>query len=436
MFKVKIKKSALTVIDREPLAAGASKVYHVTFIFDEEWDGLSKNAVFKAGDRAVSILLESDTCEIPWEVLDKDNIGEPLWVGVFGSDTEGVKLPTVWNILEIIQPGAELSGSGSEPTPTIVSQIYEAAKNAEQKAGEASEKAAGAQNYAKEAEASALSAKQCLESAAKYSEEAYGYAIECGQNLEAAVNIAKETEDTASNIKNEYSNAVKGTLLGAAVAASDVSPNEHDLSVKVSSKNLIPYPYSTGSKTNSGITFTVNDDRTITVSGTAESATNFVFANKNSDITLENGKYYTLSGAGTAMAYQLPDGTYKYLSANKSVLWSSDYAFVHIYYNIPNGTTLDNVIIPAPQFEVGTSATEYAPYVDVEGVNVRLTDGENEQTATSDAEGNVTGLISASPNMTLTSDTENVIIECEYNRDLMKVIEELTQAIISLGGNI
>ncbi|MBQ8208618.1 MAG: hypothetical protein IJZ89_07795, partial [Clostridia bacterium] len=207
------------------------------------------------------------------------------------------------------------------------------------------------------------------ESAANTAEESAKTSVAAAKRAEEAANEAAATVNGMAS-KNDVPNAVKGTLLGAAVAASDVSPNEHDLSVNVSSKNLIPYPYSTGSKTNLGITFTVNDDRTITVSGTAEAAVSFVFANKNSDITLENGKYYTLSGAGTAMAYQLPDGTYKYLSANKSVLWSSDYAFVHIYYNIPKGTTLDNVIIPAPQFEVGTSATEYAPYVDVEGVTV------------------------------------------------------------------
>ena len=75
------------------------------------------------------------------------------------------------------------------------------------------------------------------------------------------------------------------------------------------------------------------------------------------------------------------------------------------------------------QLELGNIASEYEPYIEP-------------VTSNADSEGNITGLVSVSPNMTLTSDTENVIIECEYNRDLMKVIEELTQAIISLGGNI
>lgn len=40
------------------------------------------------------------------------------------------------------------------------------------------------------------------------------------------------------------------------------------------------------------------------------------------------------------------------------------------------------------------------------------------------------------PTMTLTTDTDGAVLDCEYNRDINKVIEQLTQAIISMGGNI
>ena len=131
MFNIKIKKTSLIVANKEPLASGASKIYHVSFDFDEEWNGLLKNVIFKAGEISVAVLLEGNSCQIPWEVLSSENIGEKLWIGVYGSDTEGTKLPTIWNELEVIQAGAELCGSGSEPTPTAVSLIYDVADVAE-----------------------------------------------------------------------------------------------------------------------------------------------------------------------------------------------------------------------------------------------------------------------------------------------------------------
>ena len=40
-------------------------------------------------------------------------------------------------------------------------------------------------------------------------------------------------------------------------------------------KNLIPYPFDTTSKTVNGLTFTVHDDGTVTVNGTATATTYF-----------------------------------------------------------------------------------------------------------------------------------------------------------------
>ena len=45
-------------------------------------------------------------------------------------------------------------------------------------------------------------------------------------------------------------------------------------------------------------------------------------------------------------------------------------------------------------------------------------------------------VVSIAPTMTLMTDTAGATIECEYNRDINKAFEQLTQAIISMGGNI
>ena len=51
------------------------------------------------------------------------------------------------------------------------------------------------------------------------------------------------------------------------------------------------------------------------------------------------------------------------------------------------------------------------------------------------ADGTVEGVRSLPYGVTLTADAVGVNIECEYNRDINKAFEEITQAIISLGGN-
>ncbi len=611
MFKVKTNKSVLKVIEREPLASGASKIYGVTFTFDSEWDGLVKTAIFKAGEISISVLIEKDYCDVPWEVLARENINEFLWIGVFGADKTGIILPTIWNQLGVIQPGAELSESGKNPTPAVVAQIYAAAKGAEEKADQAALLAASAQIYAEEAKGyadqteniltevtntsdailtihsmtqseadraeeaeaaaalSALAAEKaaekagilrritannlktamtahkkvfehaspnkamelihggCVELDGRFFKTDYCYytnkiAVSAGETITYQATSIEDDErsivritnvtayDAEDNVLadlgatevysyvvpegvayiicsifaddvdkyfewaiaasdtvipcsyilkpsaipylgNNYSNALRGAVFGETVSVSDVSPIEHDLRVKVNSKNLFHFVKDTNATSNGLKITAVANTSSFTVDGTSTnssisgypfpsmllppgtytlSISDVPFSDKEgADRIHINGKN-PLTGSAEVLAYIYFSGTQKRTTFTITETWE---VFVNFLFS--PGRTWENQEFTV-QLEKGTEASGYAPYVDVTGVNITLSDGENEQTATSDADGNVTGLISASPSMTLTSDTENVIIECEYNRDLMKVIEELTQAIISLGGNI
>lgn len=73
-----------------------------------------------------------------------------------------------------------------------------------------------------------------------------------------------------------------------------------------------------------------------------------------------------------------------------------------------------------PQLELGDVATAYEPY--------------NGATAMPDESGVVTGLPSLAPVMTLLTDTANVTIDCEYNRDTNAVLAEILEKIAALGG--
>lgn len=75
------------------------------------------------------------------------------------------------------------------------------------------------------------------------------------------------------------------------------------------------------------------------------------------------------------------------------------------------------------QIELGDTATDYMPYVEPTEY-------------TPNADGTVDGITSLYPTTILSTDTDGVTIDCEYNRDINKAFAELHAAIISLGGNV
>ena len=93
MIICEVNKNHLNVRTRELLTAGSQNVNTVEFRFNAAWDGLAKTATFKTSKKTISVLLGTNTTEIPWEVLA--DAGEILAVGVFGVSGETIVLPTV-----------------------------------------------------------------------------------------------------------------------------------------------------------------------------------------------------------------------------------------------------------------------------------------------------------------------------------------------------
>lgn len=176
---------------------------------------------------------------------------------------------------------------------------------------------------------------------------------------------------------------------GEIVTANDVSPVEHDLKVNVATKNLLVYPYydftAKGNPvTVNGVTFTDNGDGSITVNGTATAQT--YFAIRKTDIKLQKGKTYTLSGFPsssytTSTAYiNVRNSTYEQHIKNTgtatSVTFTAEYTDYYSQIYINSGVTLNNVVIK-PQLEEGITATAFAPYIaDLTTVKVTRT-GKN-----------------------------------------------------------
>lgn len=116
MFDLYAEKNRLCVRQREPVTSGSVNVYRARFEFSEDWAGLAKTAVFRAGDKSVSVLLD-DTGQVavPWEVLATP--GKRLEAGIYGVQGVEVVLPTVWADLGYILTGVAPVEEARPPTP-------------------------------------------------------------------------------------------------------------------------------------------------------------------------------------------------------------------------------------------------------------------------------------------------------------------------------
>jgi hypothetical protein len=109
----------------ELLTAGMAKAVSVEFAFSEDWDGLTKTAVFTNRKKTVDVLeseWDGNRLIVPYEILA--DAGLIARVGVYGSNASGVVLPTVWVTLGKVMPAAEPSGDpAAEPTLPIWAQL-------------------------------------------------------------------------------------------------------------------------------------------------------------------------------------------------------------------------------------------------------------------------------------------------------------------------
>lgn len=114
MFILEANKTLLKPIQRELITSGSVNVHRVLFEFSEEWAGLTRTAIFRAGTESRSVLLGDDNeTVIPWEVLVKPHVH--LSCGVYGTKNGDTVLPTIWADMGNIWHGAEPAGEPGQP---------------------------------------------------------------------------------------------------------------------------------------------------------------------------------------------------------------------------------------------------------------------------------------------------------------------------------
>lgn len=219
-----------------------------------------------------------------------------------------------------------------------------------------------------------------------------------------------------------FANAIKKTVSGKSIKADDVSTVNHPLKlnltdyencneIRVCGKNLFDLRNSKGFVSSYGGLSNEIDGDTITVTCTATARSGYL------DLGLFPAGTYFLSSGEKNCHILLGDDVSSAVSAGivtpmKVTIESPKHFVVYYEFSSANNAVKFSDI----QVELGDKRTDYeTPDVSTYTVN---------------EEGVVTDAISKSPNMTIISDTGDATINCEYNRDLNKIIEKLENAIL------
>lgn len=208
---------------------------------------------------------------------------------------------------------------------------------------------------------------------------------------------------------------------------SDAVTDFSAVSVKKYGKNLINYPYAETTKTVNGVTFTDNGDGSITANGTAISDIVYELESGMDMFQLPNGNYFFSgcpSGGGSS-AYYLSAVNGSGISYTKFIrdfgsgaMLNSEDELWKVAIRISSGVTVNNLVFK-PQIELGNAATDYEPY-------------KAPVTYTPDSDGKVSGVTLGSDTATLTTDTDGVIINAKYKKDITKAFAQLEEKINSL----
>lgn len=197
--------------------------------------------------------------------------------------------------------------------------------------------------------------------------------------------------------------------------------------LRSSGKNLLSYPYYDKSKTTNGVTFTVNDDGTVSTSGTATGGNAIFDLAFGSEIHIPKDVAIVVSGSPAGKGFstyiisvetELRDGSSLFMVDFGSNYTSNSVktiksAKIVIY----EGTNAEGLIFK-PQIEIGTVATEYEQPQNVDIVSV---------------EAGSAIVSSKNPITVILCNIDGVNITCEYAKNLNKAeiysIDEISKRL-------
>lgn len=253
----------------------------------------------------------------------------------------------------------------------------------------------------------------------------------------------KAVGDFVKKKTSVLSNALYNSKKGAIISLNDISPMStdvdiqlensvtptmdfSDVNVKIGGKNLF-VDFISDQTTANGSKVTVNGDGSVTIVGVANDTISQQYALGR----IPKGTYTISNGLTTGTLPRLACvfrklGTNEYIKEISTGNESSQTTEVNEDCNatllLYGSKIAEGSFTVYPQLEYSSVATEYEQYIDIVEVHP-------------ESDGKIS-ITTNFPNSTIFTDTDNVVVNAKYQRDINKAFEELQNAIISLGGNI
>ena len=224
MIIVRANARNATYISDDLITSGSVGI-PVTFNLSKDFDGLSCIAVFEGSEASIDVALMGNTCVVPHEVLA--TAGGYLRIGIYAANSEGtIVIPTVWAGSKMILQGTTPSEvDPSEPTPSWVAQVQEAAAEALENSEEAIEIAGGAEAAAADARQSASAAATSATAAGQYASAA-GTAQAATEAAQTAAVSARDAAVAAQGSAESSAQAAVGSATAAAGSAAAAAASE------------------------------------------------------------------------------------------------------------------------------------------------------------------------------------------------------------------
>lgn len=191
-MKIKVTKQEVIIEDKNLVSKGEYNANKCLFEFSEEYDGLTKKAIFKCDDVIKEVAITLNECIIPYEVLDPniENTSVELRVYAYEISEENLVLRYSPNFDTFLKNrGSYIDGASDseEVTPTQFEQYS-------QKLNEGLERQA--------------EALKDLDEVINKIDEGVNYAKEQGNYAKAQGDYAKDTADSMANTITEIKNSI------------------------------------------------------------------------------------------------------------------------------------------------------------------------------------------------------------------------------------
>lgn len=125
-MQIKVNPHTIELIKDKIVNEGEYNINTCYFEFSEEYNGLSKKAVFTNGENTYSQIISNDECIIPYEVLENEGA---IIIGVYGYEISGETLIKRYSPTPVqfyVEKGSYTIAEESEqPSPTVIEQLEE-----------------------------------------------------------------------------------------------------------------------------------------------------------------------------------------------------------------------------------------------------------------------------------------------------------------------